>query len=45
MSVTGAGALVGTTIGAVAGQVVVTPSASDLLTGEGRLIVEYTYDQ
>jgi hypothetical protein len=43
--ITGAGALVGTTIGAVAGQVVVTPSASDLLTGEGRLIVEYTYDQ
>lgn len=39
--VTGAGALVGTTIGATAGELVVAPSVDDLLTGKGRVLVEY----
>ena len=43
--VTGAGALVGTTIGATAGEVVVAPTVDDLLTGKGRLVVEYVYDK
>lgn len=37
----GAGALVGDTIGSVAGELVVTPTVADLLTGRGRVIVEY----
>jgi len=37
----GAGALVGTSIGATAGELVVTPTVADLLTGRGRVIVEY----
>jgi hypothetical protein len=40
-SVTGAGALVGTTIGTTAGELVVAPSADDLLTGSARVVVEY----
>ena len=43
--VTGAGALIGKSIGANPGQVIVLGSASDLLTGEARLIVEYAYDK
>lgn len=43
--ITGAGALVGKTIGATAGEVVVTPTVADLLTGTGRLIVEYIYNK
>lgn len=39
--ITGTGALVGATIGAAAGELVVTPSVADLLTGEARLIVQY----
>ena len=38
---TGTGALVGTTIGAAAGELSVTLSADDLLTGRARVIVEY----
>tara|TARA_R110001599_G_scaffold169362_2_gene359311 strand:+ start:779 stop:1264 length:486 start_codon:yes stop_codon:yes gene_type:complete len=43
--VTGAGALIGKSVGAAAGQVIVDKSADDLLTGEARLIVEYVYDK
>jgi len=39
--VTGTGALVGASIGANAGELVVTPTAADLLTGKARVIVEY----
>ena len=39
--VTGAGALVGFTIGTAAGYVTVAPSVDDLLTGKGRVIVKY----
>ena len=39
--ITGAGALVGTTIGAAAGELIVAPSVDDLLTGRAELIVEY----
>lgn len=39
--ITGAGALVGSTIGAEAAVVTVTPNVDDLLTGKGRIIVEY----
>lgn len=39
--IVGAGALVGVSIGAVAGEVVVAPNAADLLTGKARLIIEY----
>ena len=42
---TGAGALVGLTIGATAGEVVVTPTVADLITGKGRLVVEYVLDK
>lgn len=35
------GALIGTSVGAAAGELVVTPSAADLLTGKARVIVEY----
>lgn len=38
---TGAGALVGVSIGATAGEVVVTPTVADLLTGKARLIIKY----
>lgn len=43
--VTGAGALVGKTIGASAGELVVAPTVDDLLTGKGRIVVEYVYDK
>ena len=43
--ITGSGALVGLTIGASAGELVVAPSVDDLLTGAGRIIVEYIYDK
>ena len=39
--VTGAGALVGASIGAAAGELVVTPNVADLLTGKARLVVQY----
>lgn len=39
--VTGTGALVGKTIGAAAGELVVAPNVDDLLTGEAQVIVEY----
>ena len=39
--VTGTGALVGASIGATAGELVVTPTVSDLLTGKARVIVSY----
>lgn len=42
--VTGAGALVGKVIGSNDGELVVTPTANDLLTGAGRVIVEYVYN-
>jgi len=35
------GALIGTTIGATDGELVVAPSVDDLLTGRGEVIVEY----
>jgi hypothetical protein len=40
--VDGTGALVGKSIGAVAGEVVIAPNVADLTAGAGRLIVEYT---
>jgi len=43
--VTGAGALIGKTIGADAGQLMIIPSVDDLLTGSARVIVEYVYDK
>ena len=42
---TGSGALIGKTVGAAAGQVIVQSSDSDLLTGSARLVVEYIYDK
>lgn len=38
---TGVGALVGFTIGADAGELVVTPTVDDLLTGRAKVTVEY----
>ena len=35
------GALINATIGATAGELVVTPTVADLLTGRGRVIVQY----
>lgn len=43
--VTGAGALVGKSIGASAGELVVAGTDTDLLTGAGRIVVEYVYDK
>ena len=43
--ITGAGALIGVGIGATAGELVVTPTANDLLTGAGRIVVEYIYNK
>lgn len=40
--VTGTGALVSTTIGAAAGELVVAPTVDDLLTGRAVVTVEYT---
>lgn len=42
--VTGAGALVGKSVGADAGELVVAPNVDDLLTGAGRVIVEFIYN-
>jgi hypothetical protein len=39
--ITGSGALVGASIGAAAGEVIVTASDVDLLTGKARLVVQY----
>ena len=39
--ITGTGALVGTTIGANAGELLVAGSDTDLLTGQARVVVEY----
>lgn len=39
--ITGAGALIGLTVGAAAGELTIAPSVDDLLTGKGRVIVEY----
>lgn len=43
--ITGAGALIGKGIGSSAGELVVTPSANDLLTGAGRIVVKYVYNK
>lgn len=43
--ITGAGALVGTDIGAAAGKLTVAPSVDDLLTGKARVIVEYVLEK
>ena len=43
--ITGTGALVGLGIGASAGELVVASSAADLLTGAGRVVVEYIYNK
>jgi len=43
--ITGSGALVGVGIGAAAGELKVTASAADLLTGAGRVVVEYIYNR
>lgn len=42
---TGTGALIGLTIGTTAGELVVTSSVSDWLTGRGRVVVEYVIDK
>lgn len=42
--ITGAGNLIGKTIGATAGELKVTPTVDDLLTGAGRVVVEYIYN-
>lgn len=39
--ITGTGALVGKTIGAAAGELIVTPSVDDFTAGKARLFVEY----
>lgn len=43
--ITGSGILVGAGIGATAGELVVASSVADLLTGSGRVIVEYIYNK
>jgi len=43
--VTGSGALVGKTIGASAGELVVTPTVADLTAGAGRVVVKYVYNK
>ena len=43
--VTGAGALVGKSIGAAAGELVVAPTVADLTAGKGRVVVEYVYNK
>lgn len=42
--VTGTGALVGASIGANAGELVVTPTVADLTAGKARVIVEYVVE-
>lgn len=39
--VTGTGALVGASIGAAAGELVVTPTVADLTAGKARVVVQY----
>jgi hypothetical protein len=43
--VDGAGALVGKTVGANAGELVVAGSVDDLTAGKARVVVEYVYDK
>jgi hypothetical protein len=43
--VTGAGALIGASIGADNGELVVAGSADDLTAGKARIVVEYVYDK
>jgi hypothetical protein len=43
--IAGSGALVGKTIGTSAGELVVAPTVADLLTGAGRIVVEYVYNK
>lgn len=43
--VTGAGALIGKSVGANNGELVVTPSVDDLTAGKARIVVEYVYDK
>ena len=43
--VDGAGALVGKTVGANAGELVVAGSVDDLTAGKARIVVEYVYDK
>lgn len=43
--VTGAGALVGKSIGAAAGELVVAGTDTDLTAGSGRIVVEYVYNK
>lgn len=43
--ITGAGALIGKSIGANAGELVIAGTDTDLLTGAGRVVVEYVYDK
>lgn len=42
--VTGTGALVGASIGAAAGELVVTPTVNDLTAGKARVIVQYVVE-
>lgn len=44
-AIAGTGALVNAGVGANAGVLVVTPSSTDLLTGAGRVVVEYIYNR
>lgn len=43
--VTGAGALIGKSVGANNGELVVTPTVDDLTAGKARIVVEYVYDK
>jgi hypothetical protein len=45
LNVVGAGSLVGAGVGSAAGKLVVAPSVADLLTGKGRVTVEYTVEK
>lgn len=43
--ITGAGALIGKSIGASAGELKVTPSVADLTAGAGRILVQFVYNK
>jgi|TARA_B100001094_G_C18050781_1_gene729904 hypothetical protein len=43
--IAGTGALVGVSVGANPGQLIVDKSADDLLTGKARCVVEFAYDK
>ena len=43
--IAGTGALVGVSVGANPGQLIVDSSADDLLTGKARCVVEFAYDK